>query len=219
MKKTPEERFYSHVQKTESCWLWTGCVDGKGEYGHFCFQGRTMQAHRVAWYLCHGDFSTADDLHHVCENPRCVNPAHLRECGHWEHQLDHHEGCVTVINAQKDFCVHGHPFDNSNTYVEPGGGRKRHCRLCCKDRRKAHNLILNEVRGDGKFKPSGVAQLKADLEKAGSAYALARQYGYSDVTIHKWIKSYKKRGEWFEGHQASSDLLPTGEAEDEKGKG
>lgn len=32
--RTPQERFFEKVHKTETCWIWTACKDGKG-YGIF----------------------------------------------------------------------------------------------------------------------------------------------------------------------------------------
>ena len=69
-------RFWSKVDKSGECWLWTGCRDRRG-YGRFRFRGRTSLAHRVSWTLTHGQPS--DDLFvlHRCDTPSCVNPDHL----------------------------------------------------------------------------------------------------------------------------------------------
>ena len=73
---TREERFWSHVDKTESaseCWLWTGCV---GAWGYGSFQ--RWLAHRFSYMLAHDVELTPEQcVCHSCDTPRCVNPAHL----------------------------------------------------------------------------------------------------------------------------------------------
>lgn len=73
-------RFWLHVDKLSSdtgCWLWTGqCTDAG--YG-FCFDGvRTALSHRIAWRIANPMKVLGDAVvRHTCDNPPCVNPAHL----------------------------------------------------------------------------------------------------------------------------------------------
>jgi len=73
-------RFFSYVQKTDSCWLWTGCCNTKG-YGRFRYDGKQYYAHRIIYIHCFGDPGNLE----VCHAPginckkNCVNPDHLRE--------------------------------------------------------------------------------------------------------------------------------------------
>lgn len=81
-------RFWEKVQKTESCWLWTGAKNRDG-YGNLRFDRKSMLAHRVSWFLEHGELPPQDvEIAHTCDNPPCVNPEHLVESTHLENMLD-----------------------------------------------------------------------------------------------------------------------------------
>ena len=72
-----KERFFRHVDKTLSCWLWTGYkINGYGKilvgtrYGH-------QFAHRVSWEIHHSKIPDGMLVCHACDTPACVNPDHL----------------------------------------------------------------------------------------------------------------------------------------------
>lgn len=72
------DRFWSKVDKSGACWLWTA-ARSQG-YGRFVMQGSLRLAHRVSWYVANGrDARSGTILDHLCRNRACVNPAHLRE--------------------------------------------------------------------------------------------------------------------------------------------
>lgn len=71
----PVERFWSHVDKTDTCWLWTGACFDNG-YGAFRLGSKQVKAHRHAWRLHHG-VDPVGQVQHLCNVRRCVRPDHL----------------------------------------------------------------------------------------------------------------------------------------------
>lgn len=70
------ERFWGHVDKqaANGCWEWTGGRTAKG-YGRVYGLGHHY-THRIVAEALYGPLGDAHVLH-SCDNPPCVNPAHL----------------------------------------------------------------------------------------------------------------------------------------------
>jgi hypothetical protein len=74
---TFEERFWSKVEKTLDCWLYTGRLDING-YGVFDLaDGTTQGAHRVSYRMACGEIPEGCIIGHLCNVRNCVNPKHL----------------------------------------------------------------------------------------------------------------------------------------------
>jgi HNH endonuclease len=91
----PMKRVERHVRVTESgCHEWTGALGLKGypqmQMGSLTDGTRRPRlVHRVVWEAAHGPRPAGFDVHHRCENKRCVNLLHLTLVTHGGHSEYH----------------------------------------------------------------------------------------------------------------------------------
>lgn len=74
LSASDRERFASFYEEGEGCWNWTGTAR---EVGHFTWRGRSLVAHRVAYFLAGHHLPDGWIVRHTCGNKKCVNPDHL----------------------------------------------------------------------------------------------------------------------------------------------
>jgi len=136
MKKTVEQRFWEKVGDHSDpikCWLWTAGTsknDSQMSYGQFWDGDRLVYAHRFSYEMhYHTTIPVGMTIDHVksrgCTSTLCVNPHHLEV-------VTNKVNCLRGTSpwakeAAQTHCVHGHPFNEENTYVYHGS---RRCRVC-----------------------------------------------------------------------------------------
>jgi hypothetical protein len=73
------ERFWAKVNKTgpDDCWEWSKQGRDSWGYGQLKKLGHCYKAHRLSWEIHCGPIPKGLMVLHHCDNPPCVNPAHL----------------------------------------------------------------------------------------------------------------------------------------------
>jgi hypothetical protein len=92
-----EERFWARIEKTDTCWNWTGPMTNNG-YGYVWHERKTQTAHRLSYQLLVGPIEDGMVLDHLCHHRACVNPEHLRQVTHKEN-LENLTGAYSVNNS------------------------------------------------------------------------------------------------------------------------
>lgn len=129
-----EERFWTKVEKTETCWLWRGASRKRG-YGVMRMpghRGRNVSTHRYSAMLHFGMFDTRLHVLHHCDNPSCVNPDHLYLGTHDDNMRDMSERGRATGGSKKTHCLKGlHELTEENTYSYIYRNKiQRQCRPC-----------------------------------------------------------------------------------------
>jgi hypothetical protein len=103
------------------CWEWDAMRDRKG-YGILMSGPKRLRAHRISYEIHFGPIPDGLFILHRCDNPPCVNPAHLFLGTLADNNRDktakgrHHY-------TKRATCKRGHPLDGQMK-------RQRYCRTC-----------------------------------------------------------------------------------------
>lgn len=154
------EAFKSRTNTTPSgCVEWQGKTNGQG-YGRFCFGRRVELAHRAAWRLFCGPIPPGKCLLHSCDNPKCVNTAHLSLGDRGD-------------NA-RDMASKGRQWVQKNPEGRP----------VCPDELKARG----EKHGNSKLSDADVLSIRRRASKGELGKALAVEFGCSKSLVSQVIR-------------------------------
>lgn len=71
-----EQKLLTKTVKVGECLIWTGQKCPKG-YGRLLLDDRLQRAHRIMYSIRKGPIPKGAVVRHSCDNPSCINPAHL----------------------------------------------------------------------------------------------------------------------------------------------
>lgn len=142
-----EKQFWGYVNKTETCWIWTGTIGRPtvrgADHGAAYITNRRISAHRFSYELHNGPIPDGLFVLHHCDVPRCVNPAHLYVGTQRQNMHDAIRRKRFVLPpfvrlADKTHCAQGHP---TAEWLGTSISGKTYCRRC----RQIHNAKRYKV--------------------------------------------------------------------------
>lgn len=143
-----EQRFYSKINKTDTCWLWLG-TKGKSGYGAFWLNTKPVRAHRLSYVLKYGSFDQSLYVCHHCDNPSCVNPEHLFLGTNKDNMDDGYKKgrikwVVAELKKAVTHCPYGHMYGASR--IRNRKGKLTNERVCIECHRRISIAYNRRVR-------------------------------------------------------------------------
>jgi hypothetical protein len=152
-------RFWSKVERKgpNECWLWKAGRFKRG-YGLFYLHRKLQKAHRASFQIHHGEIPPGKCVCHTCDNPLCVNPAHL-----W---------IGSVAENNKDRSIKGRSATGDRS------GARTHIHLVPRGERAAH----------AKVTASDVIEIRRRYNEGGvSQKSLGDEFGITQSVVSKII--------------------------------
>lgn len=102
------------------------CIEGyewAGGYRRIVRNGRMVYAHRWSYEQAYGPIPDGLEIGHLCHNPKCWEPTHLRAMTHAEN--------MAMRRERQTHCKYGHPLSGDNMTISTG---RRRCKTCARER-------------------------------------------------------------------------------------
>lgn len=138
-----ERQFWSRVDTTGPCWIFTG--SRSKNYGLISFAGQSYPMHRAVWEQLVGPIPDGMHLDHLCRNTICCNPDHLEPVTPKE---NFRRGVCLDTRKPRWFaheaCDRGHDINAEGALMWHGG--KRRCRQCKNEYQREYQRQLRAKR-------------------------------------------------------------------------
>lgn len=139
------------IDPDSGCWNWTGSKVGRtakspADRGMFYLgpghEKTRMLAYRWSYEHFVGPIPDGLQIDHLCRNPTCVNPEHLKPVTARENVRRGTSHIAELMDSTH--CPRGHALEGDNLYVGVDGGRR--CKRCRLDRTREYEERNRERR-------------------------------------------------------------------------
>lgn len=167
LSNAQQSRFWAKVDKgitPDDCWIWIGAKHEDG-YGLVKISGKLRRAHRVSFELAGGTFDHGPlVIHGACNNPSCVNPAHLSSGSYIQNEAD----------KKRDKTISPATGNKHGAYTKP------EC------------VLRGSKNGNSKLSEDQVITIRSRYSAGGiTMQSLANKYGVSQPLIGMIIRRKK----------------------------
>jgi HNH endonuclease len=180
------EKFWARVRVAapNDCWTWTGGLGGQSGYGSLDAMPErrgTIGAHVASWFLHTGTWPTTGlFVLHSCDQPSCVNPAHL-----WlGTQTDNMQDCVR--KGRQGFLTHPDRFLRGDNHP----ARRQPERMARGERNGTHTHPERLARGKDHWTHTNPERLargdKNGLRLHRDRAARGERHGNAKLTDAQW---------------------------------
>jgi hypothetical protein len=90
-RKSPLEYVVEDHGHETPCWIWQRGMAADGRAGPVYGEGGRDYAYRHYYREYVGPIPPKHEVHHICQQPACVNPSHLEALTSAEHKARHRE--------------------------------------------------------------------------------------------------------------------------------